>query len=407
MNDSDIPKPPPSDDYFTKTTPNVDNADWGKTNFRHPAQPPADDWGNTVANVRHDDADFGKTFMPGSNAPKTPDWGVTQGNIKLPHDDYSGNADFYGSGNGGNDFGATTPYFRLPEAERAKYQNVPLTPTQEAAKQKEEQQQKGGIPSWMWVSGGLLGMFVFSVIVLLTAWYFLIRDTGYEAVVKNAPPNSSVLVNGAYWGTTSPDGSISLRTLKAGEEKIVDIKSANYTCEQQKIRGEDGVAPPPIIARCKEAKIKVSDECQNIKSGEVEKAERCASNMLDQLGNNFSLDDLLRALNLSVINFDSGKWDIPDERKPFLQKAAGFLQKAPEGVIIEVGGHTDNAGTDAANQILSDNRAKAVREQLIAYGVKAEMLTEKGYGESKPIATNENDDGKFKNRRIQYTAPKQ
>jgi OOP family OmpA-OmpF porin len=74
--------------------------------------------------------------------------------------------------------------------------------------------------------------------------------------------------------------------------------------------------------------------------------------------------------------------------------------------VIEVGGHTDSDGSDAANQALSESRAKAVREALIKFNVKPEMLTEKGYGESKPIKTNDTEDGKFQNRRIEYSAVK-
>lgn len=380
-----------------------DNKDnWGKPNYGHPAQPPAEDWGNTVANVRPDDINFDKPNTSGANN-QANDWGSTQGNIKLPQDNFGG-AQGEGGG-GGNDYGATTPYFRLPDAERAKYQSVPPTPTQQAEQKRQEDKAKGGVPGWLWVSGGLVAMFLFAILVLLIVYIFVLRDSGFEQIVKGAPVGSSVLVNGAYWGTTKDDGSIVLPTLKAGETKKVEIKHPNYTCEPQDIKGEDGVKREPIIARCKQV-ANISNECINIKAGEVEKAERCASKALDDLGNNFSIEALLAALNVSIINFDSGKWDIPPERKGFLQKAAGYLQKAPAGVVIEVGGHTDSDGAEAANQTLSENRAKAVRDELIKLGVKPEMLTEKGYGEGKPKTTNETDDGKFQNRRIEYSAVK-
>ncbi|HLM62460.1 MAG TPA: OmpA family protein, partial [Pyrinomonadaceae bacterium] len=378
--------------------------DWSKTNYNYPKQPPADDWGNTVPNVRQDDIDFNKTYMPGANNQPN-DWGNTQGNIKLPQDvNYGGGQEDFGS-RGGNDYGATTPYFRLPDAERAKYQNVPPTPTQEAEKKRQEEKAKGGVPGWLWVSGGLLAMFLFTILVLLIVYIFILRDTGFEQTVKGAPQGSSVLVNGAYWGTTSDDGTIILPTLRAGETKKVEIKHPNWVCEPQDIKGEDGVKREAIIARCKQV-ANISNECLNIKAGEVEKAERCANKALDELGSNFSIDDLLRALNLFVINFESNKSDIPPARMAFLQKAAGYLQKAPPGVVIEIGGHTDSDGSDAANQALSESRAKAVREALIKFNVKPEMLTEKGYGEAKPIKTNETDDGKFQNRRIEYQAVK-
>ena len=399
MNDSDIPKPPPDD--FSKTTPNipVDDSDWGKTNYNHPVQPPSDDWGNTVANVRHNDMDFDKTFMPGSEKPKTPDWGITQGDIKLPNDDFGG------GNRGGNEHNATMPYFRLPEAERAKYQPPP-TPTEEAQKRKEEEKAKGGIPTWLWVSGGLFSMFFFAIAVLLLVYFIILKGSGYEATVKGAPAGSSVLVNGAYWGTTSDDGSISLSTLKAGETKKIEIKHPNYVCESREIKGADNVKPEPIIASCKLVEKPIADECLKIKSGEIEKAERCANKALDDLGANFSVDDLLRALNLFIINFESGKFDIPPARTAFLQKAATYIQKLPPSVVIEVGGHTDNVGSDASNQVLSENRAKAVKDALVKFGVKAEALTEKGYGKAKPKTTNDTEDGKFQNRRIEYSAIK-
>lgn len=382
---------------------NDDNNDWGKTNFRQPSsQPPADDWGNTVANVRHDDADFGKTYLPGSSpAPKTPDWGHTQGNIKLPSNmDFSGNADSYN-----NDYGATTPYFRLPEAERAKYADIPLTPTQEAAKQKEEEKQKGGIPSWVWVSGGLATMFLFSIVVLLLAWYFLIGNTGYDAIVKGAPPGSDILVNNSFWGTTSNDGSINLMTLKSGETKKIEIKHANWLCQEETVKGEDGVKPAPIIAKCKQV-ASVKNECLKIKAGAYDLAEKCANEALDKLPNGFSVDELLAAMNLYIIQFASGKYDIPDRNKKFLERASGYMKQLPPNIVVEVGGHTDSDGTNEANKVLSDNRAKAVREQLVQFGVKAEALTEKGYGEEKPKTTNDTDDGKFQNRRIEYSVAK-
>lgn len=379
-----------------------DNDDWGKTNFRKPSsQPPADDWGNTVANVRHDDADFGKTFMPGSSpAPKTPDWGNSQASIKLPGDmDFSGNADTHH-----NDFGATTPYFRLPEAERAKYANIPLTPTQEAAKQKEEDKQKGGIPSWVWISGGLATMFVFAVIVLIVAGFLILRKTGYDATVVGAPAGSDVTVNGTYWGTTA-DGVINLSSLKAGEVKKVQIKHPNWLCQEATVKSENGVKPEPIIAQCKQVAT-ISNECVNIKAGAYDLAEKCANKALDDLPTPFSADQLAAAMNIYIIQFATNKYDIPPRNMVFIKRAADYMKKLPPDTVIEVGGHTDSDGTDEANKVLSDNRAKAVRDALTQFEVNPNMLTEKGYGETKPTTTNDTEDGKFKNRRIEYTTIK-
>ncbi len=416
MNDSkNIPKPPPPDD-FSKTTPNIpisdedkssfSGGDWGKTNYNYPVQPPAEDWGNTVANFRPSDnneQDFGKEYTPASNQPKSPDWGVTEANINIQSDDFGGGRQNEG-GHGESEYGATTPYFRLPEAERAKYQNIPPTPTEQLEQQKQEE--KGGIPSWIWISGGLMSMFLFAVLVLLVVYIFFINKTGYEAVVVGAPAGSSVLINGAYWGVASPDGSITLPTLRAGETKKVEIKHPNYVCEPEQIKGEDGVKPEPIIAKCKTVEKPVSDDCVNIKAGAYDVAERCANKALDDLSENFSVDDLLRAMNLYIIQFAKDKYDIPPRNMVFLERASGYMKKLPLNVKIEVGGHTDSDGSDEHNQKLSENRAKAVRDALIQFGIKPERLTEKGYGATKPKATNDNEDGKFQNRRIEYSVVK-
>ena len=411
MSDSkNVPKPPPPDD-FSKTTPNIKvpkndaaSYDWEKTSYNYPPQPPSEDWGKTVANFKvpssSEEPDFNKTYMP-SNQPKaSDDWGVTRENVNLPADFGTKPEDFEGQGANTN---FTTPLIRLPEAERQKYQNLPPTPTQELARQKEEEASKGGIPNWVWISGGLMTMFFFTVIVLLGAYFIFLNRTGFDVVLKGAPPQSDVLVDKVHWGVTTDDGSIRLTGLKANETKRIEVAHPSYNCEPIDVKGDDGVNEEKI-ARCATIPVKPGEDCTNIKTGEFEKAERCANDALDKLPDPPPIDDLLAALNLFIINFESGKYNIPPPRMAFLKRASEYIQKLPPSAVIEIGGHTDSDGSDASNQTLSENRANAVRDALLKFGVKAEMLQTKGYGESKPKATNETDDGKFQNRRIEYTA---
>lgn len=104
---------------------------------------------------------------------------------------------------------------------------------------------------------------------------------------------------------------------------------------------------------------------------------------------------------LENIFFDTNKFDIKDESKPELQKLIDFLTLNPS-VHIEISGHTDNVGGDQANQLLSENRAKAVYKYLIANNIQAERLTYKGYGETQPIASNDTDEDRSKNRRTEF-----
>lgn len=412
---------PPPDDH-SKTAPNIPVSredspnDWDKTNYnqKYSPQPPADDWGKTVANYNipsSAEQDFDKTFSPGAEKPKTPDWGMTEANINIAQDDFAGQGASSGGRGGGNEsYGATTPYFRLPEAERAKYQNLPPTPAEQAAQQKEEEKKKGGLPSWLLVSGGLLGMFVFAVIVLLLVWFFFLNKTGFNVTVKSLPPRSDVYVDGTKWGVSNEDGSIILQSLKGGATKKIEIKHPNFTCQPREVKGENGEMLE-ITAQCSQnaaVKPPPTDDCQNLKSGEFEKAERCANQALDNLKEPFTPEDLAKALNLYIINFAVNKWDIPPKNMDFLKRASEYMKKLPPTTVIEVGGHTDSDGTDAKNQVLSENRAKAVYEALIKFGVNASMLTQKGYGETKPKPNNQNRnaDEKFQNRRIEYTVIK-
>jgi outer membrane protein OmpA-like peptidoglycan-associated protein len=405
-----VPKPLPPDD-FSKTTPNIpvsrDDAptDWEKTNHNFSPQPPADDWGKTVGNyniAQDDEPDFGKTYLPASQSPKTPDWGITQENISLPQDDFS-RTENYGSRD--ESFGATTPYFRLPDADRAKYQDAPPTPAQEAEKKKEEQ--KGGVPSWVWVSGGLATLFLFFIFVLVAVYFLFINKTGFDVTVRRAPAQSRVFVDGSQWGVSDEDGTTILQGLQAGIIKKIEIKNENYKCEPFELTGRDGEGQE-ITARCSQISIPLDTKNLNCatppKLGEFEKAERCANIALDNLPKpNFSAEDLVKALNIFIINFDSGKYDIPPERMNFLKRAADFIQKLPSSTVLEVGGHTDNVGTDADNQTLSENRAKAVKDALVKFGVKSEVLQTKGYGESVQRTTNDTEQNRFYNRRIEYS----
>ena len=104
---------------------------------------------------------------------------------------------------------------------------------------------------------------------------------------------------------------------------------------------------------------------------------------------------------LKNIFFDTNKFDIKDESKVELQKLIYFLNDNPK-VVIEVSGHTDDVGNDAINQVLSQNRAKAVYLYLIAQHIPAARLVYKGYGKTQPMASNTTEDGRQQNRRTEF-----
>lgn len=112
-------------------------------------------------------------------------------------------------------------------------------------------------------------------------------------------------------------------------------------------------------------------------------------------------------LRLVGLNFRSGKAIIEPEYFSLLSKVQRAIQIFPD-YTISVEGHTDAVGNDSYNQKLSTNRANAVREYLIAsMGLNAAQITAMGFGENKPIASNDSEEGRAKNRRIDIVlAPK-
>ena len=101
------------------------------------------------------------------------------------------------------------------------------------------------------------------------------------------------------------------------------------------------------------------------------------------------------------INFDVNKAIIKPESMGTLNGIVQILKENPD-LKFEVGGHTDSDGDDALNLKLSQQRAEAVRTQLIAMGVANTRLTAKGYGKTKPIADNKTFEGKANNRRVEF-----
>jgi OOP family OmpA-OmpF porin len=118
---------------------------------------------------------------------------------------------------------------------------------------------------------------------------------------------------------------------------------------------------------------------------------------------NAPLDEALRALNLAVVDFADGGATIPSAAQAVLAKAAAVIAALPGNVKLEIGAHTDNSGTVEGNLALSQARAQAVLEFLVAAGAPRERLSARGYGDARPIASNATDEGRFRNRRIEFS----
>lgn len=106
-------------------------------------------------------------------------------------------------------------------------------------------------------------------------------------------------------------------------------------------------------------------------------------------------------IRLNNLFFDVNRWELRPESRPELQRLAAFMKERPT-MTIRLAGHTDNVGDDKANQTLSERRVNEVRTFLIQQGVAAERLAAQGYGESKPLAPNTTEEGRQRNRRVEF-----
>ena len=113
---------------------------------------------------------------------------------------------------------------------------------------------------------------------------------------------------------------------------------------------------------------------------------------------------------LPNVYFEFDKSDIKPESYPVLDGAAKtiftVLSTTPDAKF-EIQGHTDSKGSDAYNQKLSEARASSVKEYLVTnHQIVAARLMSRGYGESKPVASNDTDAGRAKNRRVEFVVLK-
>ncbi|MDZ7262623.1 MAG: OmpA family protein [candidate division KSB1 bacterium] len=101
-----------------------------------------------------------------------------------------------------------------------------------------------------------------------------------------------------------------------------------------------------------------------------------------------------------VVFFDVDKWELREDSFLELNHWVDFLKKNPE-IHFEIHGHTDSTGTEAHNQWLSDQRAQSVADYLVTKGISKKRLTARGFGESRPVDTNETEEGRQNNRRVE------
>ncbi|MBF0991854.1 MAG: OmpA family protein [Fusobacterium sp.] len=152
------------------------------------------------------------------------------------------------------------------------------------------------------------------------------------------------------------------------------------------------------------AKITFNGQTTEVDAKPLEKPGKLAKLEMVPPVPSIEANSLLIALDSEVL-FDVDKYDVRvhPEAEEVLKNLAIVL-KEMDVKNFEIDGHTDSDGSDEYNQVLSEKRANSVKNFLVSQGVTAEITT-KGYGESKPVASNDTAEGKQKNRRVEIIIP--
>ena len=173
--------------------------------------------------------------------------------------------------------------------------------------------------------------------------------------------------------TTDNDGEF-LITLPAGKDYALNVSKEKYLFYSENFALKNtGTINEPF-----ELKIELSPIPQNTGTG-----------------------DLSKPIILKNVFFETGSAELKNESMAELNRLQKLLHDNPT-LQIQINGHTDNIGTDEDNMRLSENRAKAVYDYLIKNNIEPDRLKYKGYGETMPVAPNDTEAGRKKNRRTEF-----
>ena len=178
----------------------------------------------------------------------------------------------------------------------------------------------------------------------------------------------------------------------AADQERANAEAARLAAEQQRQAAE-------------QARLAAEAQAQQAQAS-AEAAERERAELRDRLRNQLNLvletRETARGLivNISDVLFDTAKTTLKPGAREKLARVAGILLAQP-GINISVEGHADARGSEQYNQRLSEGRANAVRDYLVAQGINQGTVGTVGYGETRPVATNGTAEGRQQNRRVE------
>jgi len=235
----------------------------------------------------------------------------------------------------------------------------------------------------------------------------------HASAQTTAPKPGQVLVSGTVADEASKASVLAKLRDVYGPDMVLDQISvgavttpANWNSYVQKLI-------TPELRQITRGQLKVDGSTVSLKGEVANEAQRqkIASDVATSLNPTYTVNNGLRVsasdqadidkeLAGRTIEFESGKAILTPSGRAILDKMAVVILKKERKV--ELIGHTDNQGLKATNQGLSQARAEAVKEYLAGKGIKQDLMTASGQGADRPIASNDNADGRARNRRIEF-----
>lgn len=177
--------------------------------------------------------------------------------------------------------------------------------------------------------------------------------------------------------------------------------TAQATADMANSQASSAAALAAAQADADQSRLAAQQSQASATQAEADKAAM-RTKLSEQLNSILQTRDSARGLivSMSDVLFDTGKYSLKPGAREKLAKVAGILLAYP-ALIIEVGGYTDNVGSDDMNQTLSENRAGSVRDYLVQEGVLTGSVSARGFGNTMPVASNDNSSGRQQNRRVE------
>ena len=199
------------------------------------------------------------------------------------------------------------------------------------------------------------------------------------------------------------DAAAAAAKAKAEEQAAAEAKrQAEHTAaKESQMKAEAAQAQAEAEAKQTAERAKAQAAEQDAQRARAATAALRAQ-LLHQLNSVLQTTDSPRGLvvNMGDVLFDFGKYNLKPDTKITLAKLAGIIQSHP-GLHLAIEGHTDNIGSDEANMKLSQQRGDTVREFLVQQGLAADTVTAVGLGKAEPVADNNTNEGRQKNRRVE------